>query len=252
MKVLILPDEQSASLYIARLVKKEIEAKADLRLGLTPCDQLWPCYQHLVEFDNRKEISFHQVRFFATDEFVGYGPDNPLSNAFFLWSRFLCRLDLKKENVFLLNGAASNPASECIAYENILKKVGGVDLGVVGLGIRGEVGRNEPSSSLGSRCRIKILDPMELERDGRFSMHSSHPISSLTVGVATLMAARKIILVALGGGRAMAIARALEGPLTSMVTASVFQRHPDCTVVLDREATIHLKKKNAYEEINAT
>ncbi len=251
MKVVILPDEKTVCGTLTGIIVSAVREKSDLIIGLSPASEVLPCYAKLVEACQKKEISFHRVRFFATDEFVGLDPENPLSNAFRLWSHLLSHLDTQTENVFLLNGAATNPAFECAEYERKIEQAGGVDLGIVCLGMRGEVGRNEPSSSLGSRCRVKTLAPDEASRDGRFPLHQSHPKFSMTVGIVTLMAAKNVVLAAVGTGRAMVLSKAIEGPLTSSVTASVFQRHPKCTVLLDEAASTFLKRKEYYKSAAA-
>ena len=251
MKIVILPNEKTVYGKLTEIIITVVREKPDLVLGLSPCAQVFPCYPELIESCHKKEVSFHQVRFFATDEFVGLAPNNPLSNAFRLWSCLFSRLDTQLENVYLLNGAAPNPTIECAEYERKIEQLGGVDLQVISLGIRGEVGRNEPSSSLGSRCRVKTLAPEEAAHDGRFPPHGSHPKFSMTIGVATMMAAKNVILVATGTGRAMVLSKAIEGPLTSSVTASVFQRHPKCTVILDETAGTFLKRKDYYKSTAA-
>ena len=247
MKVVILPSDKMVCGTLAKTIICAVKEKPDLILGLSPGNEVLPCYAELIESYHRKEVSFHQVRFFATDEFVGLDPENPLSNAFRLWSHLLSHLDTQVSNVYLLNGAAENPTTECAEYERKIEQLGGIDLGIVSLGIRGEVGRNEPSSSLGSRCRVKILAPDEALRNGRFLSHGSHPKFSMTIGVATFMAAKNVILVATGAGRAMVLSKAIEGPLTNSITASVFQRHPRCTVLLDEAASTFLKRKEYYK-----
>jgi len=247
MKVTILPSEKTVCCKLTEIIVSAVREKPDLVIGFSPASEILPCYAGLIECCHKKEVSFHQSRFFATDEFVGLDPENPLSNSFRLWSHLLSHLDIQLENVYLLNGAALNPTIECAEYERKIEQAGGVDLGIVSLGIRGDVGRNEPSSSLGSRCRVKTLAPDEATRNGRFLSHGSHPKFSMTVGVATLMAAKSVVLVAIGTGRAMILSKALEGPLTSAVTASVFQRHPKCTVLLDETASTFLKRKDYYK-----
>jgi len=251
MKVVILSDEKTVSNKLTEIITAAVREKPDLVLGLSPCTQVLPCYPSLIESYHKKEVGFHQVRFFATDEFVGLGPENSLSNAFRLWSHLLSQLDTQLENVYLLNGAASNPTIECTEYERKLEQLGGVDLQIVSLGIRGEVGRNEPSSSLGSRCRVKTLVPDEMTHDGRFPHYEPHPKFSMTIGIATIMTAKNVILVAVGTGRAMILSKAIEGPITSSVTASVFQRHPKCTVILDEATSTFLKRKDYYKSAAA-
>jgi glucosamine-6-phosphate deaminase len=247
MKIIILPDEKTACDKLAEIIITAVKEKPDLVLGLSTRTQVLPCYPRLIESCHKKEVSFHQVRFVATDEFVGLGPDNPLSNAFRLWNHLLCHLDTQPENIHLLNGTSPNPTNECGEYERKIKDWGGVDLQIVSLGIRGEVGRNEPSSSLGSRCRVKTLVLDEITHDERFPHRGSHPKFSLTIGVATIMAAKNVILMASGTGRAMILSKVIEGPITSSVTASVFQRHPKCTVILDEAVSTFLKRKDYYK-----
>ena len=249
MKLVILPDEKTVFGKLTEIITTAVREKPDLVLGLSACPQILPGYTGLIESYRKKEVSFREVRFFATDEFVGLGPENPLSNAFYLWSQLFSNLDISGNNVFLLNGAVFtllDATAECANYERKIAEAGGIDLQVVSLGIRGEVGRNEPSSSLGSRCRVKTLVPEEAARNGRFPPHGPHPKFSMTIGVATMMAAKNVILVATGTSRAMVLFKAVEGPLTSSVAASVFQRHPKCTVLLDEAASAFLKRKDYY------
>lgn len=247
MKVVILPDEKTVCHKVTEIIVGAVKEKPDLVLGLSPCTEVSPCAVGLIESFQKKEVSFHQVRFFATDEFVGLGLESPFSNAFRLWGLLLSHLDAQLENVYLLNGEAPNPAVECEEYERKIEQAGGIDLQLISLGIRGEVGRNEPSSSLGSRCRVKTLSPDEMTRDPRFPHGKPSPKFSMTLGVATLLAAKNVVLVATGTGRAMIVSKAIEGPITSSVTSSVFQRHPKCTFILDEAASTFLKRKDYYK-----
>lgn len=249
MKLIILPDKKTVCGKLTEIIVSAVKEKPDLVLGLSACPQVLPCYAGLIESYRKKEVYFREVRFFATDEFVGLGPENPLSNAFYLWNQLFSGLDVSGNNVFLLNGAVSTlleATAECENYERKIVEAGGIDLQVISLGIRGEIGWNEPASSLGSRCRVKTLVPNETTRDSRFSVRD-HPKISITMGVATIMEAKNIILMATGTGRAMILSKAVEGPITSSVTASVFQRHPKCTVILDGAASTFLKRKNGYQ-----
>ncbi len=246
MKVLILPDTKAVCHKVADLISERIKEKPDLVLGLSPSLCLMPCYQELVERYRKGQISFRKARFFSNDEFLGFGFDHPLSNAYLLWSTFFSSLDVTTENVFLLNGTAKDPVAECAEYERKIKGAGGIDLQTILLGLRGEVGRNEPTSSLGSRCRVKTLSPDEASHNGRFASREC-PKYSLTLGVATMMEAKEVLLVAIGSARAMAASRVIEGPITSSVTGSIFQRHPKCTTLLDEAAATFLKRKEYYQ-----
>lgn len=240
MKITVCPAADDVALTVGEIICAAAVKKPDLVLAVPGDIFNFPWFfitvAHLTGCMLREEVSFRRARIFATHEFLGTGFNNPASNGRNLWLRILKPLEAQPRLITLFDGATPDPEYECLQYESVIRTVGGIDLLLLTMGIRGEVASNEPTSSLGSRCRVKTLHPDELVGDSRFS-RIPKPRHALTMGVATLMEARKAVIIATGFNRASAVARALDGPVTSTVPVSIFQRHSDCHVILDRAAS---------------
>ena len=159
-------------------------------------------------------------------------------------------INISKSNTHIPNGTAEDPVKECVEYEETIKSLGGVDFQLLGIGENGHIGFNEPTSSLSSRTRIKTLAKSTMEANSRFfSEGEFQPSLSITMGVGSIMDAKKIMLVATGEKKAAAIRDAIEGPITSMCQASILQMHKSMTMVLDEEASSLLANKDTYQYI---
>jgi glucosamine-6-phosphate deaminase len=154
--------------------------------------------------------------------------------------------------VYIPSGTTDNYTAFCQWYERRIKECGGIDLQLLGVGSDGHIGFNEPSSSLGSRTRIKTLAQTTIQDNARFfEKMEDVPIYAITMGVGTILEARKILFLANGANKADAVAKAIEGPITSMITASALQLHPDVTAYLDRAATSKLSMIKYYDWVQA-
>jgi glucosamine-6-phosphate deaminase len=161
-------------------------------------------------------------------------------------------LNIPPQNIYIPSGTTDNYAAFCQWYERRIVECGGIDLQVLGIGSDGHIAFNEPSSSLGSRTRIKTLAKQTIEDNARFfDTPAQVPVYAITMGVGTILEARKIILLANGRNKAAAVAAAIEGPVTSMITASALQLHRDTMAILDREAAGALRMLDYYEWIQA-
>jgi glucosamine-6-phosphate deaminase len=150
----------------------------------------------------------------------------------------------------LPNGLAQNLEEECRQYEALIQRFGGIDLQVLGIGKAGHIGFNEPLSALRSRTRVKALTPTTLKQNAAaFGGEDKVPRRAITMGVGTIIEARRCVLLATGSSKAEVIAQAVEGPITSMVTASTLQLHPRCTVIVDEAASAKLKERDYYQWI---
>jgi len=153
-------------------------------------------------------------------------------------------------NTHLPNGMADNLDEECRQYERLIQRFGGIDLQLLGIGKAGHIGFNEPLSALRSRTRVKALTPTTMAQNSAlFGGEDKMPRRAITMGVGTIIEARRCVLLATGSSKAAVLAQAVEGPITSMVTASALQLHPRCTVVVDEEAATGLKEKDYYRWI---
>jgi glucosamine-6-phosphate deaminase len=200
-------------------------------------------YKALVEAHKVGRVSFEHVVTFNMDEYVGIPEDHPQSYHSFMWTNFFSHIDIKKENVHILNGNASDLEAECAAYEAKIEAVGGIDLFLGGIGPDGHIAFNEPGSSLSSRTRIKTLTTDTIIANSRFFEGDVNkvPKTALTVGVGTVMSAREVLILANGHGKARALQQAVEGAVNQMWTITALQLHPKGIIVCDEAACIELK-----------
>jgi glucosamine-6-phosphate deaminase len=200
-------------------------------------------YKALVEAHKAGRVSFEHVVTFNMDEYVGIPEDHPQSYHSFMWTNFFSHIDIKKENVHILNGNASDLEAECAAYEAKIEAVGGIDLFLGGIGPDGHIAFNEPGSSLSSRTRIKTLTTDTIIANSRFFEGDVNkvPKTALTVGVGTVMSAREVLILANGHGKARALQQAVEGAVNQMWTITALQLHPKGIIVCDEAACIELK-----------
>lgn len=250
MEVIIQDSKDAACFLVARVIAHELRANPHLVLGLATGQTMECVYRYLVGMHREGTLDFSLCRTFNLDEYVGLPASDPNSYRFYMNQHLFSRVNIDLRNTHLPNGMAQDLAAECLRYEAAIKRVGGIDLQLVGIGKAGHIGFNEPGSSLRSRTRVKALTPTTLKQNSpMFGEASAMPRRAITMGVGTIMEARRCVLLATGDSKAGVLARAVEGPITSMVTASTLQLHPRCTVVVDRESAAHLHEQDYYRWI---
>lgn len=247
MRVVVLPDPESvavfASLEIARQVISNPRSVLGLATGGTPLG----AYRQLIDLHREKGFSFSNVTTFNLDEYVGLSPDQPESYRFFMNANLFQHLDIPMEQTHVPRGDARDLRSECEKYELKLEIAGGIDIQLLGVGTDGHIGFNEPGSSLASRTRIKSLTESTRRDNTRFfSCPNDVPSTAITMGVGTILDAKRILLLATGRSKAEAIQAAIEGPITSFVPASALQLHADVTIVIDSDAASLLIYQEYY------
>lgn len=248
MRLIIQPDSSgiarwAADYVIARIQTARPTAEKPFVLGLPTGSSPLGMYKSLVEAHKAGRVSFEHVVTFNMDEYVGIPEDHPQSYHSFMWTNFFSHIDIKKENVHILNGNASDLEAECAAYEAKIEAVGGIDLFLGGIGPDGHIAFNEPGSSLSSRTRIKTLTTDTIIANSRFFEGDVNkvPKTALTVGVGTVMSAREVLILANGHGKARALQQAVEGAVNQMWTITALQLHPKGIIVCDEAACIELK-----------
>lgn len=247
MRIVILPDYDAVSREAAKIIKSKIEEKPDFVLGLATGETPLGVYERLIELHREESLDFSKVRTFNLDEYVGLNPRHPQSYHYFMWNNFFRHINIKEENVFIPRGDVKDLNSHCMWYENKIKKVGGIDLQLLGIGRDGHIGFNEPGSSLGSRTRIKTLAQETIEDNARFFKEQEEiPRYAITMGIRTIGEARECLLLASGPTKADAVRDCIEGPISAYVPASFLQFHPKATVILDKRAASKLKRKEYY------
>ncbi len=248
MRVIIEPDYEQLSRWAAEYVAGRINearptAENPFKLGCPTGSSPLGMYRQLINLYREGRVSFQNVITFNMDEYVGLPEEHPESYHSFMWTNFFSHIDIKPENVHILNGNAPDLQAECEAYEQAIRQAGGIDLFMGGIGPDGHIAFNEPFSSLTSRTRVKSLTTDTIIANSRFFDNdvTKVPRTALTVGVGTVMDAREVLIVCNGHGKARALKHAIEGGVSQEWTISALQLHPHAIIVCDEAATDELK-----------
>lgn len=236
MKLIITNSYDELSQKAGQIVKQAILKKADLVLGLATGSTPIGLYKELVKARNKEGLDFSKVIFFNLDEYFGIASENKNSYHYFMQKHLFSKININQKSIFILNGQTKNEAKHCQWYEGKIKEKKGIDLQILGIGANGHIGFNEPRSSFNSRTRLVNLNKQTIKDNSRFfSSMDDVPKKALTMGLATIMEAKTIILLAFGKHKAKIIKKALTGPITEKVPASVLQNHSDLIVILDKK-----------------
>jgi len=225
----------------ADIVQQELQKPAPnfiLPTGGTPV----PMYQELCRRYREGQLSFAHAHSYNLDEYVGLAPTAPQSYRYFMQDNLFDHVDIPAENTNLPNGLAADLEEECKRYEALVRNSRGIDLAIVGIGHTGHIGFNEPGTPFDSMTHVAELTQTTVEANARFFDDdvSRVPTLAITMGLDTIMQAKKVLLLATGKGKAEIIRRTLEGEITTDVSATVLRNHPNVVVLLDREAASEL------------
>jgi glucosamine-6-phosphate deaminase len=250
MLVFITNDYAELSREAARMIANAMRKKPDLRLGLATGDTQEGMYRELVRMHCEEGLDFARVITFNLDEYIGLPAGHPQSFRTTMQRSLFEHVNITASQIHIPDGTPRDNFDEvCREYEEEVKRAGGIDLQIVGIGKDGHIGFNEPTSSLASRTRPKTLMQQTIE-DNRhnFPAGEEPPNAAITMGIGTILEARRVLLLASGAAKTKAVALAVEGPLTSSVSASALQMHRDVTVLVDLEAAENLQHKNYYRK----
>jgi glucosamine-6-phosphate deaminase len=241
--ILVVAGPAEVAIVVADAVERLLCAAPDAVLGLCTGASPMPTYRELARRHREGRLTFRAAQAFLLDEYVGIGPDSPQSFFAFIQRELIGHVDFSSEAVHALNGLAPDLAREANRYEEAIASAGGIDLQLLGIGRDGHLGFNEPGSPLGSRTRTTLLATSTRQDNAQYFKGdiTQVPHRALTQGLGTILDARRLLLVATGEGKAPIIARALSGPLTTIVPASALRLHPDALVVLDEAAATELR-----------
>lgn len=252
MEVVIAPAAQLARIA-ADAVERLLRARPTAVLGLATGSSPLAVYDELARRHADEGLSFAHARAFMLDEYVGLPADHPERYRNVIEKEIASRVDFADGAVQGPDGLADDVPAACAAYEQAIADAGGVDLQILGIGTDGHVAFNEPGSSLASRTRIKTLTRQTREDNARFFGDDVDqvPTHCLTQGLATIMSARHLVLLATGRGKAEAVHQLAEGPVSAMWPATVLQHHPHVTVLVDDAAASRLQLADYYRETYA-
>ncbi len=253
MEIVILEDAQTIGRLGADVFVNLLHRKPDAVLGLATGSSPLAIYDELAARCAQGDVSFQGARGFTLDEYVGLAADHPESYRNVIDTDFVSRVDFSPGAVQGPDGLATDIPAACAAYESAIAEAGGVDLQILGIGTDGHIGFNEPGSSLASRTRIKTLTRQTRLDNARFFDNDldAVPTHCLTQGLTTIMAARHVLLVATGKGKAEAVHQLVEGPVSALWPATILQHHPHVTVLLDEAAASRLQLADYYRQTYA-
>src|ERR1700747_2560001 len=226
MEVIIQPNKEAAAALVARIIAHDLRANPHLVLGLATGATMERVYRQLVAMHREQHLDFSLCSTFNLDEYVGLFPSDPNSYRHYMDQHLFRHVNIEPRNAHLPNGLASNLDEECRRYEGLIQRFGGIDLQLLGIGRAGHIGFNEPLSALRSRTRVKALTPLTLKQNAPwFGGEEKVPRRAITMGVGTIIEARRCLLLATGSSKAEVVAQAVEGPISSMVRAAGRQLH---------------------------
>lgn len=250
MEVVIRPNVDAATDLVARVIARELRANPRLVMGLATGRTMEAVYARLVQMHREEGLDFSACHTFNLDEYVGLPGNHRDSYRHYMNRHFFLQVNINLQNTHLPNGLTKNLKAECANYEKLIAQCGGIDLQLLGIGLNGHLGFNEPLSAFNSRTRVKVLSPVTREQNALLFQSPDHmPHRAITMGVGTILDCRRCLLLATGEDKVAIVAKAVEGPMTSMISATALQLHPDCTFILDEAAASRLKEKDYYHWI---
>ncbi len=247
MEIIIAETYDDTSRLAADVIERQLLRKPSSVLGLATGSTPIGMYQELVRRHTEKGLDFSKVITFNLDEYLDLAPSHEQSYRYFMDHNLFDHINVDPKSIHVPYGHAEEVDEFCGWYEEEIKRAGGIDIQLLGLGADGHIAFNEPGSSLGSRTRLKTLTKQTIDDNARFFDNPNDvPRFAITMGVGTILEAKEILLLASGTNKADIVAQALEGPITAQVSASALQMHRHVTVIVDAEAGSKLKRADYY------
>ncbi|NLL76213.1 MAG: glucosamine-6-phosphate deaminase [Clostridiales bacterium] len=230
-------DYESVSRRAATLISAQVISKPDSILGLATGSSPIGAYHQLAAWCQKGDVDFSLITSVNLDEYVGLAPDNSASYHYFMKKNFYSNININMQNTHLPDGYTSELQDACKHYDSLIQKLGGIDLQLLGIGNNGHIGFNEPGDNFILGTHIVNLTESTIKANSRlFDKEEDVPRQAITMGIGNIFQAEKIVLIACGHGKADALCRALTGPVTPEVPASILQLHKNLTIVADEEA----------------
>ena len=241
MKIYCEADYNAMSRRAANLISAEVIRRPDCVLGLATGSTPIGTYKQLAAWNQRGDFSFREVKTVNLDEYIGLGPDSEQSYHRLMRDAFFGNIDIDFSNTHIPNGLCDNPNEECEKYDELICKLGQIDLQLLGLGRNGHIGFNEPCDYFVKQTHIVELSQSTIDANSRFfASKNDVPRKAITMGIGCIMAARRVLLIASGSDKADAVYRAFCGPINPNCPASILQLHSDVVLVGDEKALCRL------------
>ncbi len=232
MNLIKASDYNDLSRKAANVVSAQVILKPNCVLGLATGSTPIGTYKQLIDWYKKGDVDFSKVTTINLDEYCGLSPENNQSYRYFMDHNFFHHINIDRKNTNVPNGLAGNYEEECTRYDNLIAGLGGIDLQLLGIGRNGHIGFNEPDVSFEKTTHVVDLDESTIEANARFfETVDEVPKKAITMGIKSIMQAKKVLLIAGGPDKKEIIEKAVFGPVTPDVPASILQFHPDLTVV---------------------
>ena len=242
MRVILCDNYEEVSKAATKLVESQINLKPDCVLGLATGSTPVGMYKMLIEKCKDGELDFSKVATFNLDEYYPISRDNNQSYYYFMNENLFNEINIKKENIHIPNGEAKDVEAECEEYEKMIEEAGGIDLQILGIGQNGHIGFNEPDENLNSKTHVTGLTESTIKANSRFfDSIEDVPTKALTMGIATILKSRKIILMACGVEKSDAVAELLTDDIKTDNPATMLKVHPDVVLICDKDAYSKVK-----------
>jgi glucosamine-6-phosphate deaminase len=241
MRIIVVENYDEMSKRAALMIASQVMLKPDSVLGLATGDTPSGMYKELIKLYSKKEVDFKEVRTFNLDEYYGLDRENSQSYYKYMMNNLFDNININTENINMPDGMAKDVNAFCALYENKIKTLGGIDMQVLGIGGNGHIGFNEPNVNFEAETHLVELDEQTIEANSRFfESIEDVPVKAISMGIKTIMNSKKIILLANGLNKAVAIERAVKGKINPNIPASILQLHNDVTIIIDKDAASKL------------
>lgn len=236
MKFITTNTYEKLSRQAANIISAQVIMKPDCVLGLATGSSPVGVYKQLIEWYNKGDIDFSQVTSVNLDEYVGLTGDHPQSYRYFMQTNFFDHINIKHGNTYVPNGISKDPVAECREYDARIERLGGIDLQLLGIGVDGHIGFNEPGDCFVKETHVADLHESTIKANARFFRSEDEvPKQAISMGMVSIMQAKKILLIANGPAKKDILLRAFNGPITPEIPASILQLHPDLTVIFSEQ-----------------
>lgn len=243
MKVIVCENYEELSNQAAKIVSSQLIVKPNSILGLATGSTPIGLYRNLIEMNKKGEIDFSKVKTFNLDEYYPIKKSNDQSYDYFMNEQLFSQVNIDKKNINIPNGEASDAKAECARYESLLDEIGGVDLQILGIGQNGHIAFNEPDEKLVAVTHLTDLTQNTIEANARFfASEDEVPKKALTMGMGSILKAKKIVIMANGANKAKAVAELMDDMISTSNPATMLKVHADVTLICDKEAFSQVKK----------
>lgn len=241
MEIMIVDNYEEMSEKASNIIINQVISKPESVLGLATGDTPLGMYKSIIKQYEDSNLDFSKVKTFNLDEYYGLSKENTQSYHYYMLNNLFKHINIKLENTNILSGQVTDVEKECMEYEEKIKNCGGIDIQVLGIGVNGHIGFNEPSNIFEPNTHLVNLDSKTIDSNSRFfNSREEVPTKAISMGIKTIMNSKKIILLASGISKADAINKTVNGKIDPLVQASILQLHKNVTLIIDKAASSSL------------